>query len=87
MDGHLTKGSQPQTGQAAPVCMPNQRLRKPDKLSQDAQTRQAIPGFNVKNTIDKRGCKTPVQGEAKETDRQRDQRGWELDTRKDLEGD
>ena len=46
---------------------------KPDKLPQSAPaqseaqtgyprvhiTRQAIPGFNEKNTLDKRGCNTP----------------------------
>ena len=39
--------------------MPHQRVRKPDKLSQGAQTRQAIPGFNEETPWIKRALQNP----------------------------
>ena len=47
--------------------LPNQRLRKPDSYPRMHITRQAIPGFVVKNTLDKRGCTTPVHTHRDET--------------------
>ena len=62
MDGHLTKGSQPQTRQATPewTC-PIRGSGSQTGYPRVHITRQAIPGFNEKNTLDIRGCNTPDQ--------------------------
>ena len=73
----------PQTRQATPECTcPIRGSGSQTGYPRMHITRQAIPGFNVKNTLDKRGCKTPVQGHQREIREVRDQI-----QRKDLEGD
>ena len=74
------KGSQPQTRHTTPECTcPITGSGSQIGYPRMHITRQAIPGFNVKNTLDKRGCKTPVQRGIREV--------GDWIQRKDLEGD
>ena len=41
---------------------PNQRLRKPDKLSQGTQSQTSYPRVQWENTLDKRELQNPSQG-------------------------
>ena len=64
---NLTNGSQPQTRQVTPECTcPIRGSGSQTGYPRMHITRQAIPGLNVNNTLDKRGCKTPVQGHQRE---------------------
>ena len=48
------------TRQASPECTPvNQRLGKPDKLSQSAHNQTSYPRVQWENTLDKRGATDP----------------------------
>ena len=42
---------------------PNQRLRKPDKLSQGAHSQTSYPKVQWENTLDKRGKKEETRGQ------------------------
>ena len=44
----------------------NQRLRKPDKLSQGAHNQTSYPRVQWENTLDKRGATKPQEREARE---------------------
>ena len=44
------------------VHLPNQRLGKLDKLSQNAHNPEGYPRVQHKNTLHKRGCKRPKSG-------------------------
>ena len=53
LDEHLTKGNQPQTRQATPECTcPIRGSGSQTGYPRMHITRQALPGFNIKNTLD-----------------------------------
>ena len=53
----------------------NQRLGKPDKLSQGAYTQTSYPKIQWENTLDKGGCRAPVEEDVVEREKLLTQRG------------
>ena len=53
-------GSQSQTRPR--MHLPNQRPRKPDRLSQDAHSQTSYPRVQRQNTLDRKGLQNPTKG-------------------------
>ena len=50
--------------------LPNQRPGKPEKLSQGEDNQTSYPRVQWENSLDKRGCRAPVEGDEKNTPKQ-----------------
>ena len=56
----------------------NQRLRKPDKLSQGAHSQTSYPKVQWKNTLDKKELQNPSRGEKKKDGESKKQGGMRI---------
>ena len=80
MDGHLTKGWLIRKPDKLPQKAPtNQRLGKPDNLSQGTHSQTSYPRVQQENTLNKKGTAAPQRrgrtGEQEEQGRKRKEQG------------